>query len=404
MAWVPLLLAYVVHPLGLASMKISGAPMDLDRITALNDGFWLALAGLAIIVSIVKRKSDAPFAVQPPKRSRGKILAKLVFFLLFAAVLFRTAAPWLAANHEAALPIQEARPLAYLLFAAAWAMTFGLPSRKNFRTFGAVTGFLLLVDFVASSGMAGYVVAADRMGRAEYPACLLLVGLGAGLGSDTRGKGAVFGRVLILAGLISTFSPTALLTGAALLLFLDKGKMRGRALSALALLFAAGYAIYFTPEAGRVLQHMYGLRLWTNVARMFADYPMNMLTGFPTGIPLPVNLPLADPDQWQIQAKAMYVLPLNIHIFWVRFILVWGLAGPLALFAACSLRAAGMRSLFGAGILAATLAQGMISTLFYQSNVAIVLFLALISALTTKNSVHQRDIDNERQRQPYSGN
>lgn len=389
-SWVPLLLAYVVHPLGLASMKLSGAPMDLDRVTALNDALWLSLAGLAVVISILKGGLAPSPGLRRPKGSRGKSLAKITLFLAFAVFLFRNAAPWLAENHEAALPIQEARPLAYLLFAVAWAITFGLPSNKQFRLFGAVTGFMILLDFVSSSIMADYIVAANRMGRAEYPACLLLVSLSAGLDSPAKGKAALLGRGLILAGLMSTFSPTALATGAALLIFLDKSGFRTRLLSAMALLFAAGYAIWFTPEAGRVLQHIYGLRLWVNAASLFMDHPLSLLTGFPTGIPLPVNLPLAEPGEWQIQATAMYVLPLNIHVFWVRFILVWGLAGPLALFAACSLRAAKVRSLFGAGVLAAILAQGLISVLFYQSNVAIILFLALVSALTTDNTISSR--------------
>ena len=373
---VPVFAAYVGTPI---VQTISGYFHHQPSPTG-QTVLWLGLAIFAFM-SCALRGLRGRFAL-------GRSLLRTSPLLIAAVLIGRHGMPLLTPG--LALRVLELRPLAYLLFAALWASTFGLPRRTHFQWFGALLGFFAVVNFAVGGPLSGLAHADLRTlqipGDMEFTATLLLISLAACLLPASRDGGGRFPasgntswKLWIALGLVATFSRSGLFTATWLTLlfapFSWKKRLAAAAFFALAL--TATFHIARPPMA--VLEEMRRGLLGLAALHIFTTRPEALLTGFPLGAPLPAPPVVLQALGSRVQAYGL--LPQFIAPFWLRHVLSWGV-GPLMAFlgtvGALSFR---RRTRFAGGVVATMLIQGLVCPLLNDGLLAVPIFLALILSL-----------------------
>ena len=348
-AALPLYIAYLAWPLWQAVSPALGLSKALAQVPSPADGLWLALAALALLASLTRRrKSPAP---KPDDRPVGAAAIEHPLFLiglfgLLLAILYRFGGPLLDLTRNRGLYVLELKPFVYLLFSALWAASFGLPAKRTFVLLGAVLGAAAALDLLVVLALSGRVQPSTRLGGSQYQSTLLLVSLCAGLRQsvglprpplpdpDPEENHSPLARFCTLAGLFASLSHSALFAAGWIVLFFGRWRLPARVLVA----GAAGAAILFTvlrsQDPMSALESLNRSWLWVAGLDLFRAEPLRLLTGFPVDAPLPMPEPQEFLPLWRLQSHAMDLFGVhahNIEPFWLRFCLVWGI-GPAVAF------------------------------------------------------------------------
>ncbi len=383
-AAIPLVAAYLFVPLVRSGVKLvaidPGSPLA-ETFSALSSlVMWEALAGFSLLWLVWKAvRPSRKFAAMKPLEA----FFALVTACLFLAAVHSWAAPRAAMLDSALSWLIECTPLVYLLFAALWWATFGLPSRRALQICGAGLGALVLADAVSSAifygfrfPLGGLLLPMNR----EVLACLLGVALFAGI-QEQRGKGKAHASlevldVLLILALATTFSRTALFAAACAWLFLGNGSRLVR--GAVTVIFLGSVflsLLRFTPPTADVIS-LQGHLLWMAGMEHFFTHPETLLQAGNLG-PFPLALPQPVAQALGIVAKTQFLDPGQIGSMWLRLTLVWGGFGVGAMLLGLFIPAVLRPSRFSASVIALILAQGTIFSLFFHPVAGVILWLAL---------------------------
>jgi hypothetical protein len=359
----PLALAYFAYPLTSLAAETLGSALPRNWI----DMAWPLLAAAALPALASGRCLPG----------RAAALGAAALCLAGTAVLARFGGSLLAGQPQWVPWLMELKPLVYLGAALCWLAAFGPPRPRHFVRWGALLAGALLLELAVRSLAAGAVVRPHGSGEVNYDACLLALSLCMALAGPRPRPGAA---LWLLLGIAATLSRTALATGGALAFCFMPAHLGVRLLLALACL--GGIWGSFAAR-GLSLESLDRYWMWYSGLRLLATHPWRALTGFWPGLPLPAPVPPSLSGLWTSQSTAWGlsgVFPFHFHGFWLRLLLTWG-ALPLAALAAAlpALLRRSRRLLRSLALLC--LLMGLTMGLFYLSNVAVPLYLALAAAL-----------------------
>lgn len=397
----PLPMAFLLSPIAVLLAKAMGFVSSAENMRVFDLTLWLILCGLAPTLSFFKknRKKSKPF-----RRSdlRTPFLMTVIFAVVVLA-LFRYL-PSLLENHASFVPfLHEAKPVIFLMFAAAWAWTFGLPDRGTIQRSAACLGVLVVCDTLWSMLTHSPPLLVGR----DILATLLLAGLCASLkpgrsdgGEEEPDQGKPLWRFWIMLGLVATFSRTGLFTAAWIYAFFGRGSTWKRFPYVMLCVLALAAAMMSDIVPGNGSSRFMEYWVWLECVEKLVNSG-RVLTGFPLEIPLDIVPPLDLVSLW----RGLFATPpfdgLYIHqidSFWVRTVMAWGILPPLMLLAI--LFGLLMRTVtrLGAGLVAVCLAQGIGTELFHSPGPAIVLFLALMLAFqkVVQRNTQSGDVSNGR--------
>lgn len=384
-AALPLVLAYLLLPLAGVASRLHPA-WRLPAWLPVNWP-WLALTGTglagALVVLVVRR------------RKRGDISWLAAAVAILAGSLLALAAARLAQDHFQGpyfpderfwlLTLPEAAPLVFCLVAGTWAYTFGAPRRVWFRYCGALLGGLVVVDVLLASLMAGFPVPGgillDQV-RLEHRAFLLGVALLLGVDDEERvGLYPSWSVMLIMAGILGSGSPVALLAAGAAYLFLGRERIEARIGFALACAGGVSGPLFGAASLrmdGRLQVYL----TWLAGMESFAADPMALLKGFGPW-PHDFTLPPAVASILGMPDMSFTLPPRAVPSFWMRATLVWGVLPPLALLLTSIMLTALTPGRGMAAIMALALVQGVVFPLLYDGSAAVVFCLAVTSVLAS---------------------
>ncbi|MBU1039507.1 MAG: hypothetical protein KKF77_00210 [Proteobacteria bacterium] len=403
MARLPLLAVYVLMPLAVLAGRLAGRPEVAQHFGPRGLTLWLTLAGLALVACL--GRDLLARARQPKSAWTGLVLAAAMAGCVF--LLLRLLGPVLSQALALAPLLDELRLPALVLFACAWAWSFGAPRREDLARLGGVLGALLLLDFLLTAIMArqlvlgGGLLLGGGQAASDSLAFLLCLALSATLDLPNAMPAATpktwpgpgpaaapthnLSRWLILAGLFASSSRAGLAAAALIVLFLERGPLHER----LALFCAGVLGIWMSlalPLA-RTLSMPLGsgdeLGLtWhlTALLEAFRVQPLAWLHGLPLGEPMALAMPDTGGLDWDPEAAGLAVSVFDIPSSWLRLLAAWGAGGPglaLAGLLACTLHG---RRRFGFGLLLATLVLAALTPALHTPATAGVLALACICA------------------------
>ena len=127
--------------------------------------------------------------------------------------------------------------------------------------------------------------------------------------------------------------------------------------------------------------------MWLSTINLFINHPSNMFFGFPVGVSLPIILP-PSPDMvthWYNQSAAWRIegiYPFHMHAFWLRIAITWGFPAAIIMISGIGYIIL-QRNNAARGLCLLLLVEGLAMGVFYLSNVAIPLFIAIFSVLYT---------------------
>ncbi|MBN2139522.1 MAG: hypothetical protein JW718_00830 [Desulfovibrionaceae bacterium] len=383
LAAAPLAAAYAIAPLaavlipGRAGGPLAGLVPDLLP-GLIENGPWLVLAAFGLAFCLI------PGAGRPRPSTALASLASGALVLCLAGLF--ALGSGLPGRILALTPVlEELRPLAYLLFAAMWVLTFGPPQRAALFRAGAWMGALV---FLIQAGLSLYAAGAAQ--AQSGTATLLLVGLCAGFdpgreAAGPRDKAWTVRLGLVCLGLLSSLWPPALFAAVWISLFLCPGAWIRRV--GLGLVFAGGLglALWAAQTPAALADMLNRSWQWSGGLELLISEPKRLVLGSALGSPLPLAAPPALLGLLQDQGLVPGQAGVHVHDlgpFWLRITAAWGLAAPALVLAAFGAGLARAGSAFAVGLLAAALVQGMSSPLLFDSPVAIILYMALFMSLT----------------------
>lgn len=394
LARLPLVAVYVLMPLAVLAGRLAGRPEVSRHFGPQGLTLWLALAGLALAVclgrDILARKRQAKSAWA------GLILAVAVAASVY--VLLRLFGPGLSQAQHLAPLLDELRLPALVLFAAAWAWSFGTPRSEDLARLGGILGGLLVLDFLLTAIMARQVVLGGGFllggGQAasDTLAFLLCIAFSATLDqpeprSEPGSPGAhrfSLPRWLILAGLFATFSRSGLVAAGVLILFLERGPMQERltlfCACALGIWMSLALPLARTSGGGDELGLSWHL---TALMEALRAEPRAWLLGLPLGEPVALAMPDLGGLDWGPEAAGLPVSVFDIPSSWLRLLAGWGAGGPILVLAgilACALHG---RKSFGFGLMIATLVAAALTPALHTPATAGALALACACAWQT---------------------
>jgi len=376
-ASIPLAVAYIAVPLGTAITRYMGGA----EVSAM--GPWLLLAAIGTLLALYRPTPGA-------KRTSGFVVKAITFLLLVTGFVFY--ASDILASLITAIPyLYEATPLIFLLFAALWCLTCGMPDRADFQRYGAVLGLVCIIDTLAEAALYHAVPSIRWFGNADILAGLLLISLCAGLrpgenqgGVDEPDQGHRAWRALVMLGLLTCLSRTALFAAAWVVLCFGRGRISRRVLYSLACVAALTLSLFLptTPsDATRYTDYW----LWVEAIRLFTATPSLLLTGFPVNAPLPLDFPIGMSAIWEAATgmpSTAGAFLSQVPSFWLRLILAWGISAPIALLSVLFVLLVRRLTRLGAGLTAALFAQGMTTPLLYDPAFGAMIGLAFVLALS----------------------
>lgn len=367
---IPLLLTYMAFP----AVNIFFNLLDRDITRNWIEVFWFALAALALIVILFNGK------VRMKKKNWLLITASVLLILVFAVI--NLIVPFI--NHSVIMTpyIMEAKPVIYFLIAMLWLLAFGPLRPEDFLKWGAVLGFLMLATFSIESVIKGSPVRPVGTGEPNYEACLLLISLCMGFGIKAK-RAWIFWIVI---GILATMSRTALMTLASMVFIF--GKLRFRSKVFFTLLLGAFFVLSFILRDLSLegVQSVDRYWMWATGLSLLWDNPAQALIGFPAGVALPVDIPPMLEWLWSSQSEGWSVngvFPFNLHAFWLRAAVTWGIIAVFAMLAFLSFITLHRKNpVLLRSLALLVILEGMTMGLFYLSNVAIPLMLAFALGLS----------------------
>ena len=364
----PLALCYWVFPavMGASHALRLGVPRNFI------DGAWLGLA-LCCVVALALRPADKDSA--PGRWMLGGSLLGLAALVRFAPALW--------AGHVFAYPLlMETKPVFYAAVAGlAWLAGFR-PGARQFVLCGYGLAALLLAEFVCASVWLGAPARPYGSEEVNYDAALVLISFCLGLGGAASRRGLL----CLGLGLGVSFSRTGL-AGLAAVLALLAIRRRSVGAAAAGILALAGIGVSFAVRGlpADALADLDRYWMWRYGVELLTSHPWQALAGFTPGVPLPLAPPPALAALWASQGhtwNAPGVFAFNLHAFWLRLAVTWGVPAAAALATALAAWSwpTGQNIKRQEARLALAVALGVLGCamgLLYLSNVAVPLLLAL---------------------------
>ena len=365
----PLVLAYVLGPLLAMATRFLGP--DPSWVFLAERGIWLGLAGFGLTRALMGRNT--------PGGLRAGLPLTAGFVLILAALAL--ALSW-SPPDAIRLWLAEFSPLAWLGLALLWGWTVAPPRPRDFLSAGTGLALAVLADLIVTSLLAwrpmlsGGFFFPSGLDRVETHATLLLAAFAAGQMTGLDGAREPWRvrimRFLVLAGLLATFSRTALCAAFCLALLMGRGSWRRRSVTAALCLACAAVPVVLPELPGLVMERFEARLAWVGVIRSVLDQPFLLLTGVsPTGT-MALFLPPELVRELSLPSDVIRALPSSLGSSWLRFLAVWGIWGWLALAAGAS------------GLLVRGWMRGRNSPLLHKSVAVVVicLFQGLLFPLT----------------------
>lgn len=377
MAALPLFITFVLFPIIQISTRLFGDEVKRTWI----DGLWLGLLLLALTKLAISNN------LKTTRYSRGVI--GVFYGVIGLALVYFFGIPLL---HDVVLIpyLMELKMPFYIIFSGCWLLAYGLPKADSFILCGKMLSIIVLVDLVIESAISGRWVAPLLSGEKNYDALLLVIALIMALGTSELGIGNSTRRTPILAlilGILATSSRTALLALGVVFLISNQ-KNRNKIFVILAsIVFVIISFVLRDLEFN--IDDMDRYWMWASFFEFISENPSVLLTGFSVGAPLPINVPEvltwlweSQQDSWNING----VYPFNFHAFWLRATITWGLLSFILFIYFFKLAASKKSSSLLRFLSVTVLIEGMTMGVFYLSNVAIPLILALVIAIRNQRA------------------
>ncbi len=360
----PIVLAYVAYPVVNIASRVAGLNVPRNWI----DIVWLCLALCSAIV-LTQRKVHI--------RNSIEIQITLFLFVLLATV---KAGFSLFDDPEAIAYLMEVKPLLYLGVALLIRSAFGLTDRRHFVAAGKWLAYIAVIDFLMESLAAGRFIKPLLSGEPNYDACLLLVSFALAMNPADRSRKV--NTTIIALGILATLSRTTLVA----LVFITFlfGKLRPVTKLSIGLL-ATGFVVFSfqVRELGLMdVEDMDRYWMWVSAFNLLQGQLGSALFGYPIGVALPVNVPQALEWLWESQQEGwgiQGIYPFNFHAFWLRLTISWGTTGLFIVLTVLLWIWTRRQNAESRSLVVILLFQGLTMGLFYLSNVAIPLYLALFA-------------------------
>lgn len=367
----PLAAAYFLPPLLAAFGGIHAA----TSVSQFMDYTWLVAALVGTMLALFVRGGGTSGKGTTAATTGGIVL------LVAAMLLYHFGMPLLGDNARFWPAMQEARLPVYFLFALAWTLTIGTPTRTAFVKAGGILGLMVCADLVV------YQIILSRgpvplLPNGGITASLLLFSLCAGL--DLKHSEMKLLRMLTMLGILATFSRPALFGALWATLFFGSGTWYRRLLFPLFCLLILALTIFVRHPLFSNTPHYVDYWMWLEGVRLMLADPSHLLTGFPLTEALPGKIPFGLMHVWE--ATTGYSAMDGAYIFqagpmWLRLLLAWGIAAPAAFMLLLLVLVGAARNRFMAGLATCIAAQGLLVGLPYAPVTAVPLWLALFSAL-----------------------
>lgn len=375
---VPLAVAYVAIPLGLAAQEFTGSFSTMPPFLP-----WLILAGIGCMWAMLFRRSGVPV--------KKRFMFEICMFLTLVAILTLYNQDVFNQLESISPYIHEGAPLIMLLFCFLWVRTFGQPDRGDFQRYGAILGTFCLIDLIVEISIFGAIPTIRFLGNTDILTGLLLVSLCAGLkpGDNDGGhfepdQGHGLWRLLTIIGIAACLSRTGLFGAAWVFLCFGRG---GKAVRIACSLFFLGLIglTFFLPTTTTDSIRFVNYWLWVEAVRVFMENPHLLLTGFPIPYALPIDIPAGLGLVWETATglpSLLGVYLMQIPSFWLRLVMGWGLGMPIILLIVLFVLLFRRLTRMGAGMTAALFAQGMTTPLLFNPAMCAVIGLGYCLALS----------------------
>lgn len=358
----PLAWSFIIFPLAVLLVKTAGGGPDAGT----SRFAWLALACLGYGFSVSRDMEDSRFKYLAAGVTLGAIVGICVWasepFFLFMPALGN----WLI----------HLSPFFYLLFACLWLSTMGPPQSGTVLRFAAALTAMAAIQYFAS---AFWPKSGMSFGHTGYGA-LLLAGWCQGLDKDKKSHLLIWP----LAGLILLKFRIGIFAAAMAALFFSKGGIIRKVFMCVTLLTAALLIPWQRPDS-MAGWHQDVILTWVACLKFWIANPEYLLTGVSFSTPLPfggsdtLRALLAFqglPTQWGSVGLS------QITPFWLRLTLSFGLAAPIAVFAAGIWTMISRPSRVFAGSFTCMVIAGFADPLFYSDMTGPVLFILLMAPAT----------------------
>jgi len=367
----PLFISYILFPAVFILTRNAGVELTRNWLDALA----LAIGLFALLTVIFRGKVRL--------HARFKLIcAASVSFFAFIVILRFGSSFFYGLN---AVPfVMELKPVVYLAVALLWVSAFGNISPRQFKSYGAWLGVIMVADLFLEAALAGHFVRPRGSGEPNYDAFLLLISLCVFFADDSKGqRGAL---VLIFIGLLATFSRTALVTAGVIVFIFSRIGVTKKVLLAVVCVLFVVLSFMLRDLPLDAIESMDRYWMWYSGIDLLVTHPNEAMWGFPAGARLPVDIPAALEWLWNSQQEGWGVsgvFPYHYHSFWLRAAITWGLVPVFLLLLASLMVLTGRKfPIYSKSLVLLIFLEGLTMGVFYLSNVALPLFFAIGLAIS----------------------
>lgn len=376
----PLFLVYFVFPVTMMASRAFSLSVPRNWI----DVAWAILFVFSASVLVYRR------IIFPGKLRLGIVIVAVFFF--YAAI--KACYSYVIGGYEAAPFIMAVKPVYYLFVALTWVLSFGPPKRSDFVKFGICLSFLIILELLYEWIVLGSITRPLGSGEINYDALLILISWIFMVSTEKYWNQVKF--IFLTLGLLACFSRTALV-GAALALLIGRNTpvfVRVSVVTLSTLAIVTSFALRGLPINS--LERADRVWMWVSAYELFHENPLAIVTGFPLGQSLDAVPPENVVGLWNMQAMSWGldgVFSFNYHSFWLRASIDWGMI--LVVIMLCFLLWVVVntkRDIAARRLALVIVLSGVTMGVFYLSNVAMPLILALVCLTNRKFDVNIRDL------------
>lgn len=364
----PVLLVYLIFPVSM----LAGRELGFDLSRNWIDVAWALYAVVLLMFALVSI------------RLRVNKSELFWLFLLFMSAVFFLG-KWLFAltgEEPSYIPyLMELKPLIYLFVALLIFLVAERIDNNSFVYFGVILALLVISEFIIKSALASEFVLPRVSGERNYDALLLLISFVMLFQNGARFSLII--KILIITGLLLTFSRTALIALVFIVFFVLRVSPAVKLISVVmaAVFFFSSFIIRELPIDA--VERMDRYWMWMTAFQVF-DMPIKeVLFGFEVGKSIDVIVPEQIRGLWSMQSEAYGlsgVYPFHFHAFWIRIGLTFGVLFSFLL-AMLFLRGLLLgKGCVVKGLSAIVLVEGLTMGVFYLGNIAVPLYLVLFSS------------------------
>lgn len=376
----PLYIPYVLFPLFFVVTRNMGYSLSRSWI----DAVWIVLGVFAALWIVVTRR------LLVERHKFLLVLSSIVFFAAIVAVKFGSS---LFGSVVLVPFVMEIKPVIYFAVALLWIGAFGNLNPEHFRNAGICLAVIVFFDLLLESILAGGLIKPSVSGEPNYDACLLLVSFCTWF----HGSKNTRGYIIIFIGVLATLSRTALATLVVIMFLFSKGGILKKiAIGAICVLFIiVSFLVRDLPIDS--LESMDRFWMWYAGINLLSGDFLQALTGFPSGVALPVDVPKQLEWLWDSQQEGWGIegiFPFHFHAFWLRFSITWGLATSALMLALMTFIVLDRRkTTFLRSLVFLALLEGLTMGVVYLSNVAVPITLAFFSAAAARGLPSKHDLE-----------